>query len=412
MTKIWLVAEQQFKKDVFKRGFLLAIVAMPLFLGFTAAMGWLGERMQQQTTTLGYVDAGNVLALAPANVDERVVLVRFDSAAQARTALDDGQIDAYYVLPADYPQTRQTELVYGSQLNNTAVQAFNEQVRLSLLAGHSERVITRALDGPKIAVLATARNREVPLGSPSLEQFMPLIVAALFAFLVMTVAATLMEAMAAEKQNRTIEIVVSSISPGQMMAGKILGVMGMALLLAVSWVALLLAFAWFGAAVMGWNWLQGVTIHWRDLALLFMVAVPSFLCMAAAMVALGATIVDAQEAQQVGAVAFLIIFVPIYLFFAFGDNPNSPLAIAFSLFPLTSVTTLAVRSMFMEVPAAQYVAAALVALITGLVMVWLAGKLFRVNMLRYGQGLRLGQVLRRGLESGGIWRNSKELTGS
>ncbi|HSN75838.1 MAG TPA: ABC transporter permease [Anaerolineae bacterium] len=394
MSKIWLVAERQFKKDVLKRSFLLAIIAMPLFLGFTAAMGWLAERMQQQTTALGYVDAGNVLALAPASADENVVLVRFDTAAQARAALDSGQIGAYYVLPADYPQTRQTELVYGSQLSSAAVQAFTEVVRLNLLAGQQEQVVARALDGPEIVVLATARNRPVPLGLPGFSVLLPLILAALFAFLVMTVAATLMEAMAAEKQNRTIEIVVSSISPGQMMAGKIIGVMGMALLLAVSWVALLLGFAWFGANVMGWDWLQGVAINWRDLALLSLVALPSFLCMAAAMVALGATIVDAQEAQQVGAVAFLIIFVPIYLFFAFGDNPNSPLAIAFSLFPLTAVTTLAVRSMFMEVPAAQFLASALISLACGLVLVWLAGKLFRANMLRYGQGLRLRQMLR------------------
>jgi ABC-2 type transport system permease protein len=234
---------------------------------------------------------------------------------------------------------------------------------------------------------------------PGLGAFVPLILAALFAFLVMTVAATLMEAMAAEKQNRTIEIVVSSISPGQMMAGKIIGVVGMGLLLAASWLAILAAFALLGANVMQWDWLQNLAIDERDIALLVMVAAPSFLCMAALMVALGSTIVDAQEAQQLGAVAFLIIFVPIYLFFAFGDNPNSPLAIAFSLFPLTSVTTLAVRSLFMQVPAAQFVAAALIALVSGVILVWLAGKLFRANMLRYGQGLRLRQLVRRGAEA-------------
>jgi ABC-2 type transport system permease protein len=357
-------------------------------------MGWLGERMSQQTTTLGYVDTAQNLTDTMSTNDERVRLVRFASPTEARAALEAGQIDGYYVLPADYPQTRQAELVHNGQLSGAATQAFFQALRVNLLAGQPEEVLTRALDGPEIAVLATARNRAVPLGSPGLEQFLPLIGAALFAFLVMTVAGTLMEAMAAEKQNRTIEILVSSISPGQMMAGKIIGVMGMALLLAASWVALLLGFAWFGANVMDWDWLQGVAINGRDLALLIMVALPSFLCMAALMVALGSTIVDAQEAQQVGAVAFLVIFAPIYLFFVFGNNPNGPLAIALSLFPLTSVTSLAVRSMFMEVPVTQFIAAALVSLVCGIAMVWLAGKLFRANMLRYGQGLRLGQLLR------------------
>lgn len=396
MLKIWLVAEQQFRKDVFKRSFLLAIVALPLFLGFTAGMGWLAERMQRQTTVLGYVDPGHVLMQPPADSGGNVVLRRFDAAAEARAALDSKQINAYYLLPADYPRSRQVELVYSSQLDGAAVQAFSELARRSLLAGQDEQVIARALAGPEIVILATERNRELPLGAPGLGQFLPIILAALFAFLVMTVAATLMETLAAEKQNRTIEIVVSSISPGQMMAGKILGVLGMALLLAASWIAILLAFVWFGAQVLDWGWLQGIAVNGRDLALLLLVLLPSFLCLAALMVALGATLVDTQEAQQIGAVAFMIIFVPIYLFVLFANDPDGPLAIAFSLFPLTAVTSLAVRSIFMEVPATQFIASALVALVCGLALVWLAGKLFRANMLRYGQGLRLGRLWRRG----------------
>ena len=394
MSKVWLVAEQQFKKEVFQRGFLLALIAMPLFLGFTVAMGWLGERMQQQDTTLGYVDEGNALGTMPATIADRVILVRYDTPAAARAALEAGQIDAYYALPPEYPQSQRTELVTMQGFDGDAAWAFHQAVRRKLLAGEPEAVAARALAGPELAVHATSLNKTVTMGSPGVNEFLPLIVAAIFAFLAMTVAATLMEAMAAEKQNRTIEIVVSSIAPGQMMAGKIIGVVGMALLLAASWVTILLVFAWFGANVMAWDWLQGISIDGRDLVLLLMTAVPSFVFMAALMVALGATVVDTQEAQQLGAVAFLIIFVPIYLFFVFGDNPNGPLAIAFSLFPLTSVTTLAVRSMFMQVPTAQFLAAALIALVSAVVMIWLAGRLFRAYMLRYGQGLRWRQAIR------------------
>lgn len=394
MSKVWLVAEQQFKKEVFQRGFLLALIAMPLFLGFTVAMGWLGERMRQQDTTLGYVDKGNALGTIPATIAERVILVRYDTPAAARAALEAGQIDAYYTLPPDYPQSQRTELVTMQGLDGDAAWAFHQAVRRKLLAGEPEAVAARALAGPDMAVHATSLNKTVTMGLPGLNEFLPLIVAAIFAFLVMTVAATLMEAMAAEKQNRTIEIVVSSIAPGQMMAGKIIGVVGMALLLAASWVTILLVFAWFGANVMAWDWLQGISIDGRDLALLLMTALPTFVFMAALMVALGATVVDTREAQQLGAAAFLITFAPIYLFFVFADNPNGPLAIAFSLFPLTSVTTLAVRSMFMQVPTAQFLAAALIALVSAVVMIWLAGRLFRAYMLRYGQGLRWRTAIR------------------
>jgi ABC-2 type transport system permease protein len=394
MSKIGLVAEQQFKKDVFKRSFLLAIVAMPIFLGFIIGMGWLGERLQQENTQVGYVDAGQVLTQAPASPDANLQFIRFATAAEARAALEAGQIDSYYLLPADYPHSREVALVHSGQPNGAATQILDEAIRRTLLANQPEQVVERALAGPALAVLAIERQRTVPVNFPGLGAFVPLLLAALFAFLIMTVAATLMEAMAAEKQNRTVEIVVSSISPGQMMAGKILGVMGMALLLAVSWLAILLGFAWLGANVLQWSWLQNVAIDGRDVTLLLLVALPSFLCLAALMVALGATLVEVQEAQQIGGLAFMVLFMPIYLFVVFGNNPDSPLAIAFSLFPPTAVTTLAVRSIFMQVPTAQFLAAALIALVSSVVLIWLAGKLFRANMLRYGQGLRLKQLLR------------------
>ncbi len=393
MSKIWLVAEQQFRKDVLKRGFLVAIFAMPIFMGFIIGMGWLGERLQQENTVVGYVDAGNVLALAPPNGD-RIEFIRFATAPEARAALEAGEIDGYYLVPEDYPHNREVTLVHGAPISGAAMQLFDETMQRTLLAGQPEPVVERALAGPTLAVLAIDRHRTLPMDAPNLGVFVPLLLAALFAFLAMTVSATLMESMAAEKQNRTIEIVVSSISPGQMMAGKILGVFGMALLLAASWIAILLGFVWLGANVLQWGGLQDMAIDGRDVGLLLLVALPSFLCVAAAMVALGATIVDTQEAQQIGAVAFMLIFAPIYLFFAFSNHPNGPLAIAFSLFPPTSVTTLAVRSIFMQVPTAQFLAAALIALVSSVLLIWLAGKLFRANMLRYGQGLRLKQLLR------------------
>lgn len=390
MSKLWLVAEHQFKKEVLKRGFLLAIVALPLFLGFTVFMGWLTERMSEQTVAVGYVDPGHFLRTPPAGQDH-VRFEPFASPMEAQAALEAGQIAGYYVLPADYPQTREAELVHNGQMSQEAAQAFLQALRANLLAGQPPEVATRALEGPEINVLALNRGRAVPLAAPGLTEFLPLLAALLFAFWVMTVAATLVAAVAEEKQNRTVEIVISSASPGQLIGGKILGVVGMSLVLAASWVALLGGFAWFGAKVMQWGWLQGLTVNGRDLALLALVALPSFLCLAALMVALGSTVVDVQEAQQVGGVAFLVIFAPIYLAFVFANDPNSPLALVLSLFPLTSVTTLAARSMFMEVPTAQFVAAALVSLACGVGLVWLAGKLFRANMLRYGQGLRLGR---------------------
>jgi ABC-2 type transport system permease protein len=105
--------------------------------------------------------------------------------------------------------------------------------------------------------------------------------------------------------------------------------------------------------------------------------------------------VDNQEAQQLGGLSFVVLFLPVYLAVPLIQNPNGLLALAFSLFPPTAVVTIAMRSLLLEVPAWQIALAAGVALASGVGTVWLAGKTFRLSMLRYGQRLRPRDLLTR-----------------
>lgn len=396
MSKLWLIAERQFKKEVLKRGFLIVLLSLPLFLAFTIGMGVLTTRLRRESTTLGYVDQAAVLVqIPPAPKDGEVKLVSFQTPAAARAALEAGQINAYYVLPGDYPRTRQVELIYFQPPASAATSYFHHVVRQNLLAGQAPEVVERALSGPEVTVRATQANREFALSGPTLSAFLPVLAAVLFSFLILTVSGTLMQAVVEEKQNRTIEVVITSVAPGTMLAGKISGILGMALALLLAWVVFFLAAAWLGGSVLEIGWLQDIQPNWRDLGMLTLVALPVSLCIAAFMTMLGATIVEEQEAQQVGPLMFLILLLPLYLIIPIAQNPNSALAIGASMFPLTAVPTLAMRSVFAEISAGQFLVAALIALASGLGLVWLAGRAFRVSMLRYGQRLSLSQLFGR-----------------
>jgi ABC-2 type transport system permease protein len=136
------------------------------------------------------------------------------------------------------------------------------------------------------------------------------------------------------------------------------------------------------------SWLQKVTLNWRDMLMIVIVALPSYLCIAALMTLVGSTLVESQEAQQAGGLFFLPLFLPLYLMIPIMQNLNSPLSLGLSFFPVTSVMTMAIRGMFMEIPVWQFALSATIALAGGAVMVWLAGKAFRMSMLRYGQRLK------------------------
>jgi ABC-2 type transport system permease protein len=185
-----------------------------------------------------------------------------------------------------------------------------------------------------------------------------------------------------------MEILISSVSATRMMVGKTIGTLGIGAMQLVVWLVFLTGAAWLGGSVLGVNWLQNISPNWRDVLMIVIVALPSYLCIAALMTAVGSTLVEVQEAQQVGPLFFMLLLLPLYLILPITHNLNGPLSLGLSFFPLTSVVTIGMRSIFMEIPVWQIAVSATIALASGAVMVWLAGKAFRVSMLRYGQRLR------------------------
>ncbi len=393
MSKVWLIAQHQFRQEVSKRSFLLVLFSLPLFLTFTIGLGYLTSRLEEGITTLGYVDQAGLLVETMAEPEEpQVRLVAFDTSEAAQAALEAGEVDAYYVLAvradADRAAAYQAELVYFEPPAHHAGSFLRNMVRLNLMADQLPAVVERVLSGANVTVRAIESNREFPGGGPGAGQFVPLIISAIFAFLVLTTSGYMMQVVVAEKESRTMEIVVSSVSPARMMAGKIIGALGIALMQLVVWLAFLVGAVWLGGSVLEMSWLQNVNLSWRDILMMVILALPSYLCIAALMTLVGSTLVESQEAQQAGALFFLPLLLPLYLLIPITQNLNGSLSLGLSFFPVTSVMTMAIRSLFIEVPVWQIAVSASIALVSGAVMVWLAGRAFRMSMLRYGQRLK------------------------
>ena len=392
MERVWLIAEQQFRHEVLKKSFLIALVSLPLFMAVTIGLGALGAKLATDTK-LGYVDAaGFIRQLPETSASKGVELVAFDSRQAAQAALENNQVDAYFVVPMGYPAEPKIELVYAKAPRWETTQVFDRALRLNLLAGQDPQVVARVLAGPTVDVEAIEQGRTFGASGPTASDALPVIFAFVLGGLILTISSTLMEALVAERENRVIEVMVTSVSTGRMMAGKILGVLGMGAVLLAAWLGMLVVALWLGGSVLDVSWMQGIEVNWRDLAWLGLVMLPSLLFASALMVIIGTMLADTQDTQQIGALFAIFYFAPIYLIIVFAQHPNGPVSLGFSLFPMTSVTTLAMRSIFVEVPTTQFLAAAAVGIVGGLLLVWLAGRTLRANMLRYGQELRLGRA--------------------
>jgi ABC-2 type transport system permease protein len=398
MSKVWLIAQHHYKQEVMKRSFIILMLSLPLFLIFSVGMGMLTERLENKTPTLGYVDEAELLVNMLPGRDDEVRLVSFETSEGARAALDTGSIDAYYVVPSDYVAGGEVEFVFYDQPRWVAIRRFGDLVRVNLLSNQPPEIVERVLPGPRVTVRATAYNREFPGGDPSAGQVVPIAVGVVFTFFTMTISGYLMGVLVTEKENRTMEILVSSVSPGRMMLGKMAAGVGIGLTLLVVWVVFFVAAAWLGRSVLEIAWLQEISLNWRDILIVPIVALPSLLFTAALMTVIATMVSNQQEADQMGPFMFMIGLLPLYLLLAIAKSPNGALAIGISLFPPTSVMAIAFRSLFREIPMWQVAASAGVSLCCGMAMVWLAGKAFRASMLRYGQRLRWSRLLGRGVD--------------
>ena len=196
----------------------------------------------------------------------------------------------------------------------------------------------------------------------------------------------LMGAVAEEKENRTMEILITSISPMQLVGGKIFGVVAIGLTLVVTWTAIVVA-GIFAARQMGVGWFYDLGMDWDVILVTAAIALPAYVLVAALMTAIGAMVTTTQEGQSVSSIFVILHMAPMYIGVAFLNNPNTPLAITLSMLPFTSLMTIAMRNLFSSVPTWQVIISIGVQILSAAGAVWLASRSFRLGMLRYGQRL-------------------------
>src|SRR5688500_17658390 len=106
MRNIWLVARQEFLTNIRKKSFLFAVFGMPILIGIIMVIAVGGQILALgqglEVNTLGYVDAADVIVESVAVPDGWLPYTDIEA---ARVALDTGEIDAFFVLPAGYKLT-------------------------------------------------------------------------------------------------------------------------------------------------------------------------------------------------------------------------------------------------------------------------------------------------------------------
>ena len=397
MKHLWRVALYEYQRNVFKKSFILLMISVPAFIIFSIGLGVFMESLEDNPLPVGYVDHAGVfdaVLTAPeinstwvAENDEGVEFIAYPTEDEATASLNDGTIQAYYVLPSDYAETRRVEQFYIEEPGENAERQFYDFMQINLLSSQPPEIAFRTAAGTDVTVRSIDGRRTIPSGGPTFGLLMPLFITMAFLFMILMSSGYTMSAVADEKENRTMEVLVTSVSSTRLIAGKVLGIVAIGLTLLFTW-TLVIIVGILVARQLGVGWFTDLSMDWRAIMAILAIAIPTYTLVIALMTAIGAMVTTTQEGQSVSSIFFILHLAPLYVSWAFINNPHGPLAVSLSLLPFTALMTIGMRNLFTIVPTWQIFVSMAVQIVCTLGALWLAGRSLRLGMLRYGQRLR------------------------
>lgn len=399
MSKVWLVFKHEYTRHVLRKRFILAVLSFPLMALVMILAGFLSVGAGYDGRPAGIVDQSGLFSnplQLPVEDKEFMPSIQFRSypdEAAARVDLDNKTLQAFFIVEQNYLETGKVRMIALDSPGEQVQSDFGDFLVMNLLSKKPQNVVDRITKGTILTIKNVEGSREVA-DNNFLAVIVPIIAGVLFMVSINTSGGYLLQAVVEEKENRTMEIMITSTSPNQLMAGKILGNLSVGLTQVLVWVL---------------GGLAAVNLLIRanpDLSLGSMVTpsyfwlilatfLPSFIMVAALMAALGATVTETREAQQVAGWFTLPIFMPLWFINNIITLPNGPLAVFFSFFPLTAPLTLPMRAVLTEVPAWEIALTIGILIITAIAAIWLASRAFRLGMLQYGKRLTWKQIFGR-----------------
>ncbi len=397
MNKFWLVFKYEYLRHVRRKRFIMAILSLPVFIVFIFAVGFLSAYLAIDSRPVGVVDMSGLFANATVPAREEglfadVQILPYADEASASQALSAGDLQGVFTIHSDYAETGKVTLTSQEALDSDVIEPLEDYLLLNVLAGQPEQIRSRILDGPELIVRTTSGNPNADANNP-FAFIIAIAAGILFVVAINTSGGYLLQALVEEKENRTMEIILTSLSPTELMAGKVIGNLSVGLTQILAWI--LTGGIGFMIAMQTIPDMSSWGIDWNFLWILAATFLPAFIMVAALMAMVGATATESREAQQIAGLFTLPVVAPLWFTALLISNPNSPLSIGLSLFPLTAPLSLPIRASITSLPAWQFLTAEALLILSAIGAIWIAAKAFRMGMLRYGKKIRLIELFRK-----------------
>jgi len=400
MNKTWTIAQHEFKTTVRRISYilltisfpLLALLAMLIYLGVTQ---WGVGGVPPEEVKIGYVDETGIF-------DEYqnqpgILFILYDTDEEAREALFNQDVDEYFVIPADYLETGVIERYTTKrelELPGT-IAPIEDFLLANLLSGEVSDAVLERAQTPLLPVshrLDPETGEIMPPVNPFAAFAMPYLFAIMFMISLFLTSGFLLQGVGEEKENRLIEILLSSVSARQLLSGKVMGLGAAGLMQIVIWLIcamVILAIASFFIALP-----EGLTIPIGLIVFGIVYFILGYLLFGIIWATIGSIGATARESNQWTALVVLPAITPLILIPLFMENPSHVVFTALALFPLTAPITAVMKLSIGAMPTWELLVGIAILIVSILGAMWLASRVFRTFLLMYGKRPSLGEIWR------------------
>ena len=333
------------------------------------------------------------------NLDSWAVLAFADRQAGI-AALQAGDVDDLFIVPEEFIQTGRIEWLHTDKGISSIIAGDDSEDRMRDLvlqaltfADLSTEQIGRLRNPLDLTRYEVTRDGDVAAAEEGqiLTFFtVPFLSAWIMIMVIFMVSGTLLQSVSEEKENRVVEVLITSVSPLALMSGKVLGLGATGLLQVGIWLVSL--------AVLGPR-IVGAFPEIGDLALAPALAVAivvfflaGYFVFAVVMTALSAATVSAREASSLSTIVLLPALTPLVLASLISLAPNGTFARILTFIPFTAPATMMIRLGVTDVALWEVALSLGVTVASGLALLWLSARVFRAGILIYGQRMTLRRL--------------------
>lgn len=413
-NKTLIILSREYLQRVRRKSFIITTILMPiLMLGLMMLPALIDKFSEKENKVFAVIDDSGAIAPALQNTPE-LKFVSTDASEEelrknedydgiliiGKSIIDNPSDVTLYSRGAMSPQS---EMIISSQIG-----AIIEQYRLSKYKIENLPQILAEVHADVNMKTLRIDEDEDRVTSTIVSSLVGMLMSLVLYMFVLIYGQMVMTSIIEEKNNRVLEVVVSSVSPSRLMLGKILGIGAVAVTQIVIWALLICSFTtWVMPSMLSSFLNAGTDIDLMQaltmlgdtgyilnlFVLLTLLLVGGYLFYSAIYAAIGSAVDNIQDASQLQTVAVVPIILGMVFSMSVINDPNSTLAFWLSIIPFTSPMVMMARIPF-GIPAGQIVASLAILYVSVIFLIWLSAKIYRVGIFMYGKKPTFKELIR------------------